>query len=345
MLQYMANMDDNFKHAKITVIIAIYNAEKYIRRAVQSIQNQTYDNWNLVLVDDGSTDASLMVCKELELKDHRIIVVHKENGGEASARNFGLRCATGEYICYVDADDHVEPTLLEDYITPDPTDLSICGIDMRWGARHRHVNVSPGTYYNVDIIEKLCDLDILVIGSSCNKLYKRRIIEDNNLRFPEDQSGIGIDHTFNWQYFQLCKSLRCIENLNYIYEENSNSLSHERSAKDPAGYSSTRLNYMHVLYNVFDKIKDKNIRKNCQKIYHGHFSDCILRPMYIHKVTRNNRLKIIKGYIKESRRVEYKKIRVSKGLFNKSISMICLLPINVADMILKLIFGMKKFIR
>ena len=92
----------------ISVIVPIYNVEKYLRRCVDSILNQTYKNLEVVLVDDGSPDACPAICDEYAQKDKRIKVVHKQNGGVSSARNTGLDFATGDYIAFVDRDDYIE---------------------------------------------------------------------------------------------------------------------------------------------------------------------------------------------------------------------------------------------
>ena len=97
----------------VSVIIPVYNVEKYMRRCIDSIINQTYTNLEIILVDDGASDRSGKICDEYAQMDHRIKVLHKENGGLASARNAGIQIATGEYISYVDSDDWVETEFIE----------------------------------------------------------------------------------------------------------------------------------------------------------------------------------------------------------------------------------------
>ena len=103
-------MDDN---ELISIIIPVYNIEKYIHRCIQSIINQTYRNIEIIIVDDGSTDNSGTVCDELAKADNRIFVYHKQNGGAADARNYGLEKATGSYIGFVDGDDFIHPQMYE----------------------------------------------------------------------------------------------------------------------------------------------------------------------------------------------------------------------------------------
>ncbi len=102
----------------ITVIVPIYNIEKYLRRCLDSILSQTYSNYELILVDDGSTDTSGTIADEYGEKDDRIIVIHKKNGGSSSARNEALKIAKGEYISFIDSDDYIEPDFLETLVAP-----------------------------------------------------------------------------------------------------------------------------------------------------------------------------------------------------------------------------------
>ena len=208
----------------ISVIIPVYNAGKYIERAIKSVLAQTITDFELIIIDDGSKDDSLEQCNKIALTDSRIRVFHKENGGEASARNFGIDQATGEYLCYVDADDHVEPTLLEDYLGNKPADIAICGIKMNWGTVCNEYVIDEGYYTESNILHTLRKLNILPVGSSVNKFYRRDLIESEHLRFPVELQGVGMDHAFNWSYFQLCRSMRTIGRMNYIYEENPESM-------------------------------------------------------------------------------------------------------------------------
>ena len=92
----------------ITVIIPVYNVEKYLKECLESIINQTYKNLEIILIDDGSTDASGEICDEYSKRDNRIRVVHKANGGLSSARNLGLDIANGEYVTFIDSDDYID---------------------------------------------------------------------------------------------------------------------------------------------------------------------------------------------------------------------------------------------
>ena len=99
----------------ISVIIPVYNVEEYLDECVKSLMSQTYSNYELILVDDGATDKSGLLCDEWEKTDNRIKVIHKENGGLSTARNAGLDIASGDYICFIDSDDFVRDNYLESF--------------------------------------------------------------------------------------------------------------------------------------------------------------------------------------------------------------------------------------
>lgn len=101
----------------VSIIVPIYNVEKYLDRCIQSILNQSYENLEIILVDDGSPDRSSEICDEYRKSDQRIIVVHKENGGLSDARNAGLILAKAKYIIFLDSDDYIEHTMVEDAVT------------------------------------------------------------------------------------------------------------------------------------------------------------------------------------------------------------------------------------
>ena len=113
----------------ISVIVPIYNTEKYLKRALNSLLKQTYQDLEILLIDDGSTDSSLKICQEYAKKDHRIKVFHQENKGVSVVRNFGLSVAKGEYISFLDSDDYMEPNMLQTLyqnLIDTESDISVC---------------------------------------------------------------------------------------------------------------------------------------------------------------------------------------------------------------------------
>lgn len=118
--------------ALISVIIPVYNVEKYVSKCITSVISQTYTNLEILLIDDGSTDGSGTICDSYIQKDKRVKVIHKENGGLSSARNCGLAHATGEYIAFIDSDDYVKPNFIETLhkrLVTDNSDIAVCNFD------------------------------------------------------------------------------------------------------------------------------------------------------------------------------------------------------------------------
>lgn len=113
----------------ISIIIPVYNVERYLNKCLDSIINQTYKNLEIVLVDDGSTDRSGLICDDYAAKDNRVIVLHKENSGVSEARNIGLKHSTGEFIGFVDGDDYVDRQMYElllERLESDNSDMAAC---------------------------------------------------------------------------------------------------------------------------------------------------------------------------------------------------------------------------
>lgn len=117
----------------VSIIVPIYNVEKYLEKCIKSILNQTYNNLEVILVDDGSPDKCPELCENIKSLDGRIKVFHKVNGGLADARNFGLRYATGKWVCFVDSDDYLKPTYVECLVTlayKYNADIACCGYEL-----------------------------------------------------------------------------------------------------------------------------------------------------------------------------------------------------------------------
>lgn len=170
----------------ISVIVPVYNVEKYLGRCVDSIINQTYTNLEIILVDDGSTDDSRKICDEYAEKDGRIKVIHKSNGGQGSARNMALDIAKGQYIGFVDSDDWLEPDMYEylyHAIKDNFADISVCGT-----YRTKNSMVIPSyTSKTIQVMDTLETLKSFYDGklfqvAVWDKLYQRELWDE--IRFP-----------------------------------------------------------------------------------------------------------------------------------------------------------------
>ena len=221
--------------ALISVIMSVYNMEIYLRCSIESVLSQTYKDFELLLIDDGSTDESGKICDVYEKRDDRISVFHKKNGGLSSARNYGIDHAKGDYVIFPDPDDWVETDYLErllEYRKIYVADLSICGYSWFHGKHNTQIGCVVNTF---SMKQKTCaekatlrtastkkdrDMNEAIImgrrealeklmhpymfcGFAWNKLYDMNMIREHALRFDEEL-GLAQDLHFAFQYILLC---------------------------------------------------------------------------------------------------------------------------------------------
>ena len=204
----------------ISIIVPVYNASEYIRRSVCSILNQTFDNFELILIDDGSTDTSLQICEELSETDDRIVVIHQENSGMSHTRNVGLDIARGDYIGFVDADDWIATnmyeTLYKDIIDYDADIVSIRYLI----AKNENVKLPVNKENSIEILTGVDKLRRYLeygiesrsnLNSVWSKLYKKELFK--NIRFPEGKryEDLAIN------YLLISASKKFVIDNNYLY--------------------------------------------------------------------------------------------------------------------------------
>ena len=208
----------------ISTIVPVYNAEKVLHYCVDSILNQTFKDFELILIDDGSTDNSGALCDEYASKYDNITVRHTKNQGVSKARNTGIELAKGEYICFVDSDDYVEKDFLQEMVAKAEEGFDFVLTAYQWVDDYNH-NVFKTVIYkekeSYSVVDKnsLMDLSSLVLLSQpWNKLFKRKIIIENNIRMPEDIS-LGEDTVFVYRYLSSIINQRfvVINKLLYNY--------------------------------------------------------------------------------------------------------------------------------
>ncbi len=179
------------ENKKITVIVPIYNVEKYLHRSIGSIINQTYHNMEIILVNDGSTDRSGEICDEYASKDGRIKVIHKPNGGQASARNLAINEATGDWFAFLDSDDWIEPDMYETLYriaVENNADIATCKISKEYeGKMNIEQNNDTGSIVVFTPQEAIMDLlhQTKIRFEVWNKLWKREVV--SNTRFIDNQ--------------------------------------------------------------------------------------------------------------------------------------------------------------
>lgn len=212
----------------LSIIVPIYNVDKYLKNCIESILSQTFNDYELILVNDGSTDCSGEICNYYKSIDSRIKVIHQENRGVSSARNKGIHLAKGKYIAFVDPDDEIEATMYEKMIEKclkNDLDIVVCKIK----TYNQILNYTQESiiwkkdigYLNKEKIQKKLIPAILTEGSysmisSVNKVYKASIFKDNKLYFNEKMNH-GEDARLNLLLIQNINSLEFIDEALYNY--------------------------------------------------------------------------------------------------------------------------------
>lgn len=252
-------MNDNL----ISIIIPVYNVSKYLRQCLDSVVHQTYKNLEIILIDDGSTDNSLSICEEYQLKDQRIILITQENKGNATARNKGIEMSSSEYIMFMDSDDWMALNTVESVIPYiEDSDLVCFSFTKEYEDNQVVRSLVLNGAYHADFIqrritglvkEELYDpshLETLV--TMWGKVYKAAIIKENNI-FVKNMSQIGAweDGLFNWEYLNQANSVYILDKPFYNYRKfNPNSVT-----------SNYKKNFLNKTIFLFDLILE-NLKSN-----------------------------------------------------------------------------------
>lgn len=175
----------------VSIIVPVYNVEKYLEKCLDSLINQTYRNLQIILVDDGSGDGSGTICDRYAEQDNRIQVIHKKQSGVSAARNTGLEAAKGSYICFADSDDWIHEKMIEimyENMVQENAQISIIGYDMVWEDGRSQKKSDENVYYIWNQREAIAQWMTQKIfkGFMCDKMFAREIF--TGIRFPEDRS-------------------------------------------------------------------------------------------------------------------------------------------------------------
>lgn len=242
------------KTPKISIIVPVYNAERCLHRCIDSILAQTFRDFELLLIDDGSKDNSGYICDEYAEKDERVKVWHKENGGVSSARNVGLDNARGEWVTFADSDDWLEPNAFAYYdemTNKHAFDYLYCGYFLN------------GVEVKLEKEESL-DMPNFIERYECDKLwfgvYSKNIIKSNQIRFNEKIS-LAEDKLFNCQFFKSCQKVYVTKLCFYHYHfGNTQSLSFK-------GFDIDNFLFCHIL--VYQELSQINHPKANSEFTHA----------------------------------------------------------------------------
>lgn len=248
---------------KISIIVPVYRAEDYLRRCVDSLTGQSYQNTELVLVDDGSPDGCPLLCDQYAGSDERIRVIHKENGGLVSAWQAGVKASTGDYLCFVDSDDWVEADMLSGmvpFLSYKKREIICCNFVINRPDRiteHYH-GQKPGIYENGELEEIKNNLlgneNRTISMSRCMKLFSRALITDN-MKYCNPQITMGEDVNITLPALLDCERLVVMEGaLYYHYFYHAQSMVHQ--------YDASLYEGVHTLYLTIQEVFRQKDRKN-----------------------------------------------------------------------------------
>lgn len=264
---------------KISVIIPVYKVEDYLDRCVESIVNQTFQNIEIILVDDGSPDNCPALCDLWAQKDERVLVIHKENGGLSSARNCGIRKATGDYILFIDSDDYIEEDSCERLINyAEGADFIRAEATIRQPDQiiHRvHTNLEENRIYTGPEMAILEIRKNEWFAAACYNMYNREFLLKNNLFFLE--GVLHEDNEFTPRLYLCAEKVKYLHYEFYQYIIRENSITGVKSKKN--------LDNLMVIYGNWKKLNDSIQDPETKKAYDSALSKYFITTCRRYQVT------------------------------------------------------------
>lgn len=220
---------------KISIIVPIYNGEKYLHGCLKSLINQSYKNIEIILINDGSTDNTKVICEHYKQLDNRVKLINKNNEGVSRSRNIGIKEATGKYIGFVDCDDYISTDMYEKLkiaIDKSKADMSVCKYEQTMKIYESMLNKKNSKKYKFKIISAYNAIESIYTsndfaGYTWNKLYKKEIIDNNKIKFDENIL-IAEDNLFNFEYLLKCKSVIVVNKVMYYYFQHNLSATNKK---------------------------------------------------------------------------------------------------------------------
>ena len=206
------------KRPKVSVIVSVYNTEKYVQKCIDSILNQTYPNIELILIDDCSVDNSREILRKYKNKSNVILIENKKNSGLSYSRNVGLKNSTGEFIGYIDSDDYIDPDYYEklvESIIEKQADIAVCDMKLYYEKTNTY-QISHGC----EGTDKIDFINNGLAASACNKLFKRNIIE----KYPFAEGKVNEDIAVVIPALVDAKKIAYVPDVYYYYVQRDNSI-------------------------------------------------------------------------------------------------------------------------
>lgn len=251
---------------KISVIVPIYNSEKYLEICLKSIQNQSLKDIEIILIDDGSTDNSGKIADDFSINDSRIKVIHQKNKGLSCARNFGIKISKGEYISFIDSDDWIEPTMFDELYNiarENFTDILVSGVVVEYPIENRSIIYIPNE--SIFTKEKSVFGELFLELYNCklsnyawNKLYKTSFLKENDIQFLEDGMPAE-DLFFNLTAFLNAESIGVIKKTFYHYMRRDESSILTKYQKNLLYVEKERIRQFSNFFNYFGMNRDEHL--------------------------------------------------------------------------------------
>lgn len=264
---------------KVSIVVPVYNTEKYLKRCMNSIINQTLKEIEIIIVDDGSREECAVFCDELLKEDSRIKVIHKKNAGLGFTRNSGMEIATGEYIGFVDSDDYIEPEMYEKLYTTatkSGADIAVSGICFVGGNMFSESGECiKKTYFDEDTIFEKEDMKKLLLGvvgalpeepddsrygvSVCKNIFRTALLHEEKIEFLSERNILSEDTLFMVDCIKHAKIAVGVPGAYYCYRRNEGSLS--------KSYNSERFEKSMIFLDELEKRISEMVEKEEYKIY------------------------------------------------------------------------------
>ena len=299
---------------KISIIVPVYNMEKHLKCCIDSLICQTYQNIEIIIVDDGSTDDSRSICDNYDDNNEKVKVIHKDNGGLSSARNSGIEAATGEYIGFVDSDDYIHPKMYErllNEIEETEAGIAVC--------QFKYVDEECDDYIDKNVGKRICTNSseeslrnlmnhnqLINSGIMCDKLFDITLFEE--LRFPEGryhEDEFVIHHLFG-----RASRVTYISDVLYYYRMRKGSITSQYSLKnaDMLLAHEDRLEYYKENY---PELINEEVEWYLNLLDYNYFK--MLRYHFKEKESRKKIIEVAKKVLKEANQCKY----ISKDVYNK----------------------------
>jgi glycosyltransferase involved in cell wall biosynthesis len=284
----------------ISIIVPVYNVSSVIEKCIDSILDQTYKNIEIIIIDDGSTDGSSTICEKYKSKYENIILVHKKNGGLSNARNLGIDLSNGRLICFIDSDDYIEPTMIEELyynLMKYDSDISICDYYLEYDMK---IN-KPFDKEEFFLTDKNKFIFLeneygRIVVCAWNKLYKKELF--NNSRFPEGKlfEDVYIIHELLDNSQKISFVLKPL--YNYVYRTNSISNVFTQSHFDKIDAYNNRIDYYNNRLYFDLALKTKKQKLETLLVF--------IPRMFLYKIDKNIKIKYYKELIKTNKEILWK---------------------------------------